>query len=348
DGMKVLDAGVWRPVPHATQLLADLGAEVLKIEPPGGDPMRTFPLLFRDIAGHKRSIELDLRSDAGRARALELARDADVFTEGWRPGVAARLGLSCDDVRAQNPSIIYCSISGYGQGGPLVNWPGHDISYQAFAGALAPRHADDAPAIPRLPVADLGAGTVAALCICAAWAHKLRTGEGEHIDVSMTDVVATWSGPRSGNAVRGRTAPTRGSAGYGAFACADGRYLTLSVISEDHFWQAVCDGLSIAALRNLSHGERLDRFEECQDAVAAACATLERDDAVDRLARAGAPVAPVLTPEEMAAHPQFRGRGIVVDADDGSARLGFPAVLRDRPARPPGPIPEINAHPDGW
>ena len=152
DGMRVLDAGVWRPVPHGTQMLADLGAEVLKIEPPGGDPMRTFPQLFRYVAGHKRSIELDLRSDAGRARALELVAGAHVFTEGWRPGVAARLGLSYDDVRARNPSIIYCSISGYGQSGPYVDLPGHDVNYQALAGAVAPRNDTEIPTIPRVPI----------------------------------------------------------------------------------------------------------------------------------------------------------------------------------------------------
>ena len=91
--MRVLDAGIWRPVPHATQLLADLGADVLKLEPPAGDPMRTFPDIFRDVASHKGSVVLDLRSDAGRARALELAARADVFCEGWRPGVADRLGV---------------------------------------------------------------------------------------------------------------------------------------------------------------------------------------------------------------------------------------------------------------
>ena len=198
DGMRVLDAGIWRPVPHATQMLADLGAQVLKIEPPGGDPMRTFPNLFRDVAGHKRSIELNLRSDEGKARALELVADADVFCEGWRPGVAARLGLSYDDVRARNPSIIYCSVSGYGQTGPNVERPGHDVNYQALAGALAPRDGEE-PAIPRVPIADLAAGTMAALCICAAWAKRIQTGEGERIDVAMADVVASWSGTSSGN-----------------------------------------------------------------------------------------------------------------------------------------------------
>ena len=262
DGMRVLDAGIWRPVPHATQMLVDLGAQVLKIEPPGGDPMRTFPQLFRDVAGHKRSIELDLRSEAGKARALDLVAGADVFCEGWRPGVAARLGLSYDDVRAVNASIIYCSVSGYGQTGPNVTRPGHDVNYQALAGAIAPRPGEE-PAIPRVPIADLAAGTVAAMCICAAWAKKLQTGEGERIDVSMADVVASWSGTSSGNLLRGRAQPTRGSAGYGVFRCADGGWLTLAVISEDHFWRAVCEALDLApSLHALGHLERLDRFED--------------------------------------------------------------------------------------
>src|SRR4029079_22572 len=109
DGMRVLDAGIWRPVPHATQMLADLGADVLKIEPPGGDPMRTFPELVRDVAGHKRSVVLDLKQAEGRARALELVADADVFCEGWRPGVAARLGLSYDELPPRKPSVNYFS-----------------------------------------------------------------------------------------------------------------------------------------------------------------------------------------------------------------------------------------------
>ena len=348
EGMRVLDAGIWRPVPHATQMLADLGAQVLKIEPPGGDPMRSFPQLFRDIAGHKRSIELNLRSAQGKGRALELAAGADVFCEGWRPGVAARLGLGYDDVRAQNPSIIYCSISGYGQTGPNVARPGHDVNYQALAGALAPR-AGEEPAIPRVPIADLAAGTVAAFCICAAWAKRIQTGEGERIDVAMADVVASWSGTSTGNLLRGRTQPTRGSAGYGVFACADGGWITVAVISEDHFWQAVCDGLDLAVeLRDLRHLERVDRYEQCQAAVATACARLTRDEALERLTTAGAPVAPVLDPSEMALHQQFREREVVFDAGDGTARLGFPGRLLEHPPRAPGPTPEVDQDRLGW
>ncbi|MDZ4825886.1 MAG: CoA transferase, partial [Actinomycetota bacterium] len=319
DGMRVVDAGIWRPVPHATQMLADLGADVAKIEPPGGDPMRAFPELFRDIASHKRSVVLDLKSEAGRARAHELVADADVFTEGWRPGVAARLGLGYDDVCALNPSIIYCSVSGYGQTGPLVDRAGHDLNYQSLAGVVARRHADDPePAIPRVPVADLAAGAVAAMLICAAWARRIRTGEGERIDVAMADVVASWMGPRANVATRGRDDPAGGSAGYGVYRCADGEYLSLAVIAEDHFWRAVCDTLDIAALRDLGHLDRLARLPECDRAIRAALETLDRDDAVARLAAAGAPVAPVLTPAEVGAEAQFLRRGVFVPESDGT------------------------------
>ena len=131
----------------------------------------------------------------------------------------------------------------------LTALPGHDVNYQALAGAIAARERDRT--IPRsrsVPIADLAAATVAALAICAAWANRLRTGEGERIDVAMADVVASWIGPRSGNAIQGATKPTRGSTGYGVFRCADGGWIALGVIAEDHFWKAVCDGLGIADL----------------------------------------------------------------------------------------------------
>jgi len=348
EGMRILDAGIWRPVPHATQLLADLGAEVLKIEPPGGDPMRTFPDIFRDVASHKGSVVLDLRSAEGKARALELAARADVFCEGWRPGVADRLGVGYEALRAVNPAIIYCSVSGYGQTGALTALPGHDVNYQALAGAMARANAVDDPEIPRVPIADLAAATVAALAIAAAWANRLRTGEGERIDVAMTDVVASWIGPRSGNAIAGRTEPTRGSTGYGVFRCADGGWLALGVIAEDHLWAAVCDGLGIADLGSLRHFERLDRFEECQGAVIAACMVLARDIAVERLTAAGAPVTPVLTPEQMGASPHFRERGVIATDENGELRICFPAVFERHPARRPGPSPEPDANRDAW
>ena len=137
DGLRVLDFTIWRPGPYATQLLAELGADVLKVEPPGGDPMRAYPGLFAGLSADKRSIALDLKSEADRARALELAADADVVVEGYRPGVADRLGVGYEHVRTVNASVIYCSVSGLGQDGPLAQASGHDINYLAWSGALA-------------------------------------------------------------------------------------------------------------------------------------------------------------------------------------------------------------------
>jgi crotonobetainyl-CoA:carnitine CoA-transferase CaiB-like acyl-CoA transferase len=332
DGMRVLDAGIWRPVPHATQMLADLGADVCKLEPPGGDPMRAFPALFRDLSAHKDSVELDLRTDAGRARALEMVADVDVFCEGWRPGVAERLGVGYDALAAVNPSLIYCSVSGYGQSGPLAARSGHDLNYQALAGAVAKRHpGDPEPAIPRLPIADLAAGTLAAMLVCAAWAKRLQTGEGERIDVAMADVVASWVGPYSGTAMLGRTEAARGSPGYGVFECLDGACISVAIISEDHFWRAACDALGLGALGDLRYSDRLDQIDECNAAIAAALLLLDRDEAVARLDTVGVPVAPVLAPAESAQHEQFRLRRVFVRDDAGATRAGFPAVLAHHP-----------------
>src|SRR5438270_907025 len=179
------------PAPYATQLLAELGAEVLKVEPPGGDPMRVYAGLFASLSADKRSVVLDLKDDSDRARALELAAEADVVIEGYRPGVADRLGIGYEAVRVVNPSVIYCSVSGLGQDGALSQASGHDINYLAWSGALAPE--GGLPREPAVPVADLSGGMAAAFAICAAVVRKLKTGEGERIDVAMADVLATWT-----------------------------------------------------------------------------------------------------------------------------------------------------------
>src|SRR5437762_10471085 len=159
-GLRVLDLTIWRPGPYGTQLLAEIGADVLKVEPPGGDPMRAYPGLFAGLSANKRSIVLNLKDAADRAHALDLGATADVVIEGFRPGVAARLGVGYDDVRAVNPAIIYCSLSGLGQEGPLASVPGHDLNYQAWAGALAPEGGP--PVVAPLPIADLAGGMAAA------------------------------------------------------------------------------------------------------------------------------------------------------------------------------------------
>jgi crotonobetainyl-CoA:carnitine CoA-transferase CaiB-like acyl-CoA transferase len=310
EGVRVLDLGIWRPAPYAAQLLADLGADVVKIEPPGGDPMRAFPELFERLTRHKRCIELDLHDDGDRRRAVDLASDVDIAVEGFRPGVADRLGVGYDALRAANPSIVYCSISGYGQKGPRATMPGHDVNYQGYAGVLAPR-ASDVPTQPLVPYADLAAGLAAAMAMCAAYIRRLRTGEGEYVDVSMTDVLAHWNGGRDGTVIAGGDVAGRdvaggdvdavitGVPGYGVYATADGRWVSLGITSEDRFWSSLCEALGLQEQAATPFPERMRRHAQLDAAVTAALSRLSRDEAVERLDRAGVPVAPVLTRQEM-------------------------------------------------
>src|SRR5436305_11864121 len=205
--------------------------------------MRVYRGLFAGLSADKRSVVLDLKHDAGRARALELSADADVVVEGYRPGVADRLGIGYDSVRAVNPSVIYCSVSGLGQDGPLSQASGHDINYLAWSGALSPEGGP--PREPAVPVADLSGGIAAAFAICAAVVRKLKTGEGERIDVAMADVLATWTGAVAPQA-EGTDEGARGVPGYGTFKTADGNYVVLGVLTEDHFWGPLCAVLEFA------------------------------------------------------------------------------------------------------
>jgi crotonobetainyl-CoA:carnitine CoA-transferase CaiB-like acyl-CoA transferase len=346
--MRVLDLAAWRPIPHATQILADLGAEVLKVEPPGGDPMRSYPEIFASVARGKRSIELDLRSDAGRARVRALAAEADVVCEGWRPGVAARLGVAYEALAAEHPELVYCSLSGYGQDGPRRDLPGHDLNFQAIAGAVAVPPGR-VPEIPRLPVADLEGGTMCALLICAAWARRLATGVGERIDVAMADVVAWWVGPRSGTVAISDAPADRaaGSPGYGVFRTADDRWIALGVLGEPRLWDAICRALELDDLATTSFAQRLGRTEEVNAAIGTAVGALDHDTVLTRLEAAGAPVSPVLTPEDAAREPQLRSRGFHVETAAGLT-AGLPARL-GRSGRPlPSTVPAVGEHPEGF
>lgn len=306
DGLRVLDLTMWRPGPYATQLLAQLGADVIKVEPPGGEPMRMFRGHFDLLNQHKRSVALDLKDDAGRARCLELAWRAEVFVEGFRPGVADRLGVGHQILRERNPKIVYCSLSGYGASGPLSEVPGHDVNYRAYAAALPPDARS--PDAGELPVADMAAATMAAFAITAGCLKARATGLGDRIDLGMADVLANWAGTVpatvSDNAGAGPVP------GYGVYPTKDGHKITLGVVSEERLWTATCRALGLGeAYGKVSFLERLGRVRELDGAVAAAIAPLTRDEAMERLTAAGAPVAPALSRAEMMGHAHFQARG---------------------------------------
>jgi crotonobetainyl-CoA:carnitine CoA-transferase CaiB-like acyl-CoA transferase len=244
-------------------------------------------------------------------------------------------------VRRVNPNVVYCSISGYGQHGPLAGHPGHDINYQSWAATLEPRDADGEPVVPRPPIADLAGGAYAAFAVCAALVRRSRTGEGESIDVSMTDVLASWTGAvpplklPDGQAVGGQVA------GYGTFRTADGGWIALGVISEDHFWTGLTRTLGLDDAAALTFPERLALGSSLTERIAKAIAERDRDDVVRELASAGVPASPVLSQREMVRAEVFRSRGTVTDGAGDEPVMQHPLQYRDHPARVPREVPPL-------
>lgn len=339
-GLKVLDLSLWQPGHTATQLLADLGADVLKIEPPGGDPERIMPDRVASYYTHKRSLVLDLKSAAGQARLHDLARQADVLVEGYRPGVATRLGAGYEQLRAINPALVYCSITGFGQTGPLALAPGHEHNYQAWAGAYA-QPEGGAPVAARPLVGDQGSGMAAAFAILAAVLCARRTGEGEHIDVSMADLIASWVAPAG---PIGEQAEHHGAVrqpAMGEFRTADGEWVVVGIFSETHFWDLLCRELGLPELMGLDMAERGARCDELRARIVERIARRNRDELMATLGKAGVPISPILSREAAMGHAHFRERGIFVTGPDGDRCVAHPIRYRNHPARKPGRAPAV-------
>jgi alpha-methylacyl-CoA racemase len=331
-GLRILDLTRLLPGPVCTLHMADLGAEVIKIEDPGaGDYARTLGLgaapgedsfFFRLVNRNKRGLRLDLKQPAGVEVFLRLARDADVIVESFRPGVMDKLGVGYTAVREINPRIVYCSITGYGQDGPWRERAGHDLNYIATAGVLDQiGAAGGPPAIPNLQIGDLlGGALTAAMGILAALIGVRATGQGRHVDVAMTD--ATFAHAYSGLLsvlARGATLPrgtddlSGGLPGYGLYRTQDDRWLAVAAL-EPKFWEAFCDAIGKPALKpyGLARGDQGERTRRELEALFASrplahwAALFERVDCG---------VTPVLSFEEAIAHPQLAARGMLRTVD---------------------------------
>lgn len=362
-GLKVLDLTRLLPGAFCTQLFADYGADVLKIEQPGtGDYNRQFAPIAKKESGsflllnrNKRSLTLNLKSDEGRRVLLELVTDADVVVEGFRPGVMDRLGVGYEVMERHNPRIVYCAISGYGQDGPYAQRSGHDLNYMALAGALqlfgTPA---TGPIVPGLSIADVGGGSLmAAFGIMAALNARRTTGRGQFVDISMTDGLVSWlcyhAADRlfAGTEPRGGERPFIGSAPcYNVYRCADGRHLTLGII-EEHFWHRFCELIDRPELRSQQWPEGDAATRQFADLAAVfACDSAASWDA--RLASHDIPVAVVNTMAEAFTDPQLVHRGMLQHIDhpvEGSIpQLGFPIKLRETPGQMLRPPPLLGQH----
>ena len=320
-GLTVLDLSTVGPGSRCTSLLADLGAEVLKVMRPQGRG-GIEPAWFAYGAGRgTRIVRLDLKDDAGRASFLELARTADVIVDSYRPGVAARLGIGYDDVRAVNERVVYAALTGYGQHGPYAQWAGHDLNYLAMGGFLATqgRGSDGAPTIPGATVADsAGGGMQAVIAILAALLKRAETGTGQLLDVSASEGVLSLMSLHLDEYLATGTEPTAGSslltggfACYGIYPAADGGWLAVGAI-ESRFFANLCAALGCEQWAAYQYDA--DRQDEIRSALTAAFAGRTRDEWVAQLAGADTCVTPVLSVAEVTRDGHHRARGVFSSA----------------------------------
>lgn len=354
EGIRVLDLSRLLPGPFLTMVLADLGADVVKIEDPKvGDYLRMFPPAKGGIGGRflavnrgKRSLALDLKDAAGKAAFERLVGQADVVVESFRPGVLDKLGLGYDRLAALNPRIVVCSISGYGATGPYVHRAGHDLNYVGLAGVLAmgserPGHP---PAMPGVQIADLAGGALwSATGILAALVGRERTGRGAHLDISMTEGALALLAAELGNLdcgahpTRGRETLNGGIAGYGVYRTADDRFVSVGAL-EPKFWMAFCAAIG----RKVDLSELIAppaRQEEIRAELAAVIAGKTRDEWAAIFAQHDCCCEPVLEPDELPGHPLHVARGVFFTIDGGAAgpiqQVRTPVGAPEHPRPPP-------------
>ena len=350
-GVRVLDLTRLLPGPMGTLHLADLGADVIKIEDTGAGDYASPPV--RSLVNrNKRGIRIDLKRAEGVATLLRLCRDADVLVEGFRPGVMQRLGVGYETVAAANPRIVYCSISGYGQTGPLRDMPGHDLNYEALSGVADQMGNEAGPGLTNLPVADLLGGTMTAVMgILAALFDATRTGRGRHVDIAMADgVLAHGVLPLAGLHQHGRVpmvgeSPLTGSlACYGFYRTADHRQLAVGAL-EPKFWEAMCDRLERPDLKALHRTGDAGTEEDLRAELAAIFAARPLSHWTTLFQDGQACVTPVLRLDETLAHPHFRARGMSIAGADGTpAQFGCPVKMTGFDPGVPRPAPRAGEH----
>jgi alpha-methylacyl-CoA racemase len=349
-GIRVLDLTRLLPGPFCTMLLADMGADVVKIEEPGGgDYLRWTPplvdgqsVLFNAINRNKRSITLNLKSPAGRELLLSLAEHADVLVEGNRPGVMARLGVGWDVLHSHNPKLVMCSITGYGQDGPFASRAGHDLNYVATAGSLGLNGIRGGPPVPlSVQVADIGGGGLEpAVAILGALVEVGRGGQGRWIDASMLDGAVSWlalvlAAHGAGEHV-GRGDQRLGGRHpcYRVYACKDGGFYSVGAL-EPKFWATLCDAIERPDLLDQQFAEGAEGAH-AHEAMESVFLSRTRNEWEEKLAGLEVCCEPVLELGEVATHPQVIARGLITFTPTGvEVRPAIPLRTDWRRSGPP-------------
>lgn len=362
-GLKVLDLSIYLPGPLCTQLLADYGAEIIKVEnPKGGDPGRYVPPLMDDLSArfysvnrNKKSIAIDLKSDEGKEIFKKLVAQSDVVIDQFRPGVMDKLGVGYECLKTVNERIIYCAISGYGLDGPLRLTAGHDLNYLSIAGVTEQIGPSDKPSMCGVQIADIASGSLfAVIAILLAVASREKTGKGQLCDVSMFDGaislltfgLAEWSGfgrlPERGNELL-----TGGYAFYNIYKTKDDKFVSLGAI-EEKFWEGFCKKIGREEYIPLQYDK--DKHPDMIQDIGNIMMKKTRDEWVNFFSTEDICFAPVLTMEEMSAHPHVKARNMVTKLSNlkntgkDMYLTGVPVKLSETPGEAKFSFPLLGEH----
>jgi alpha-methylacyl-CoA racemase len=354
-GLTVLDFSSIGPGPRCSRLLADYGMRVIKIRPPaGGSRVMEAPWFAYSANRGLDELRIDLKSTAGRDLGRRLARRSDCLIDGFRPGVAERLGIGYRELSVLNPQLVYCSISGYGQSGPAATRPAHDLNWIAQGGLLdaGQRRADGGPAIPGGTIADALGGYSAAVAILAALTARAAGAGGRFLDVAVADgVLRAMQFVLDGEMVEpggvASEADLVNSAWYDVYPTKDGRWLAVGAV-EPHFWANLCRGVGLPDLVDLQHDR--GQQDRIRSELTAVFRTRPRADWL-QLLRDGTCISAVNTPAEVLEEPDLQGRPLVVDVALGertvrqlAPRLPIPDPVDPREQRiGPGTVAEADA-----
>jgi crotonobetainyl-CoA:carnitine CoA-transferase CaiB-like acyl-CoA transferase len=316
-GVRVVDLSQFLPGPMLTLMMADHGAEVIKIEPPSGDPARSMApfengqsIWFRTTNRGKSSVVLDLKTDAGKSALWDLLATADVMVESFRPGVMARLGFDYAAVSARNPRLVYCSLSAFGQTNPWADHPAHDIAAQALGGFLSVNDGPDGtPVVPGVPASDMAASLTGLSAVLMALLAREKSGRGDYVDISMQQSLMPWCGHIAGTAMTGGESPHSatqrslgGAAFYNVYETSDGKHIVLAG-REIKFARALLTALGREDLIPLAEADAGPAQQPLKDFLANVFITKTRDAWTDWFQDKDVAFAPVLDFAESFQHP---------------------------------------------
>ncbi|WP_303292414.1 CaiB/BaiF CoA-transferase family protein [Marinobacter sp. ST-43] len=334
--LKILDFSTLLPGPYATMMLADMGAEVLRVEAPDRVDLAKvmppfdgkFSTTFSYLGRGKRTLQLNLKQPESVERVKQLVQDYDIVVEQFRPGVMDRLGIGYEVLKAINPKLIYCAITGYGQTGPYKDRAGHDINYLAISGVASHcGRADSGPPPMGIQIADVAGGSHhAVMGILAAVIKRQETGEGAFIDISMTDAAFAMNAMAGAAALAGgqpqkpESSMLNGGTFYDYYQTRDGRWLSVGSL-EPQFSSRLCDTLGLGELKSYALSQKPEHQQELKAAIKQKIEERSLAEWREVFAEVDACVEPVLTIEEAAEHPQLRARGMVVERDRGDGQM---------------------------